>query len=96
MVPRLRKRRILLGVRRFPFLHATLQYAELVTPYSRFVFGRDKGFHATPSGRGSLVYVGLVSRRGFRCPSYWRSSPGEKRHLPATQCELRSLLRLEC
>ena len=72
------------------------QYTEPVTPYSRFVFGRDKGFHATPSGRGSLVYVGLVSRRGFRCPSYWRSSPGEKRHLPATQCELRSLLRLEC
>ena len=57
------------------------QHTEPVTPYSRFVFGRDKGFHATPSGRGSLVYVGLVSRRGFRCPSYWRSSPGEKRML---------------
>jgi hypothetical protein len=33
------------GLRRFPFLQATPQHAELVTPYSRYIFGRGKASH---------------------------------------------------
>ena len=54
-VPRLRKRRILLGVRRFPF--ATLSTRELVTPHSRLLALDGAGFAAS-SGRGSLVFCG--------------------------------------
>jgi hypothetical protein len=55
----LRKRRILLGVRRFPF--ATLSTRELVTPHSRLLALDGAGFAAS-SGRGSLVSV-VASQR---------------------------------
>jgi hypothetical protein len=47
----------------FLCFNAALSTRELVTPYSRFVFGRGRGFQLAPSRRGSLVSVMVSSAR---------------------------------
>jgi hypothetical protein len=53
-VPRLRKRRILLGVRRFPF--ATLSTRELVTPHSRLLALDGQASQPRPGAGASSLW----------------------------------------